>query len=96
MTSTRCYFGVILMDELTVKQLCANAIGNYIITYLDCLSDEAIAHMTELCAVQLLRRIKEILDDEALDDPTCFQRIDAIVSAWHEAGLETDRHWECE
>ena len=84
------------MDELTAKQLCANAIGNYIITYLDCLSGEAIAHMTELCAVQLLRRIKEILDDEALDDPTCFQRIDAIVSAWHEAGLETDRHWECE
>ena len=78
------------------RQLCANAIGNYIITYLDCLSDEAIAHMTELCAVQLLRRIKEILDDEALDDPTCFQRIDAIVSAWHEAGLETDRHCECE
>lgn len=82
--------------DQTARQLCANAIGNYIITYLDCLSDEAIAHMTELCAVQLLRRIKEILDDEALDDPTCFQRIDAIVSAWHEAGLKTDRHWECE
>ena len=82
--------------DQTARQLCANAIGNYIITYLDCLSDEAIAHMTELCAVQLLRRIKEILDDEALDDPTCFQRIDAIVSAWHEAGLETVRHWECE
>lgn len=82
--------------DQTARQLCANAIGNYIITYLDCLSDEAIAHMTELCAVQLLRRIKEILDNEALDDPTCFQRIDAIVSAWHEAGLETDRHWECE
>lgn len=82
--------------DQTARQLCANAIGSYIITYLDCLSDEAIAHMTELCAVQLLRRIKEILDDEALDDPTCFQRIDAIVSPWHEAGLETDRHWECE
>ena len=81
------------MDEQTAKQLCANAIGNYIITYLDCLSDEAIANMTELCAVQLLRRITEILDDEAPDDPTCFQRIDAIVSAWHEAGPETDRHW---
>lgn len=82
--------------DQTARQLCANAIGSYIITYLDCLSDEAIAHMTELCAVQLLRRITEILDDEAPDDPTCFQRIDAIVSAWHEAGLETDRHWECE
>ena len=82
--------------DQTARQLCANAIGNYIITYLDCLSDEAIANMTELCAVQLLRRIKEILDDEALDDPTCFQRIDAIVSAWHEAGLSSDRHWECE
>ena len=67
--------------DQTARQLYANAIGNYIITYLDCLSDEAIAHMTELCAVQLLRRIKEILDNEALDDPTCFQRIDAIVSA---------------
>ena len=44
--------------DQTARQLCANAIGNYIITYLDCLSDEAIAHMTELCAVQLLRRIK--------------------------------------
>lgn len=84
------------MDEQTAKQLCANAIGNYIITYLDCLSDEAIANMTELCAVQLLRRITEILDDEAPDDPTCFQRIDAIVSAWHDAGLSSDRHWECE
>ena len=82
--------------DQTARQLCANAIGNYIITYLDCLSDEAIANMTELCAVQLLRRIKRILDDEALDDPTCFQRIDAIVSAWHEAGPETDRHWEWE
>ena len=82
--------------DQTARQLCANAIGNYIITYLDCLSDEAIANMTELCAVQLLRRITEILDDEAPDDPTCFQRIDAIVSAWHETGLETDRHWECE
>ena len=82
--------------DQTARQLCANAIGNYIITYLDCLSDEAIANMTELCAVQLLRRITEILDDEAPDDPTCFQRIDAIVSAWHEAGLETGRHWECE
>lgn len=82
--------------DQTARQLCANAIGNYIITYLDCLSDEAIANMTELCAVQLLRRITEILDDEAPDDPTCFQRIDAIVSAWHEAGLSSDRHWECE
>ena len=82
--------------DQTARQLYANAIGNYIITYLDCLSDEAIAHMTELCAVQLLRRIKEILDDEALDDPTCFQRIDAIVNSGQEAGWEIDWHGECE
>ena len=58
--------------DQTARQLCANAIGNYIITYLDCLSDEAIAHMTELCAVQLLRRIKEILDDEHWTIPPAF------------------------
>ena len=52
--------------------------------------------MSERSAISLLRQIKEILDDDTLDDPTCFQRIDAIVTAFQDAGLSTRRHWACE
>ena len=45
-------------------------------------------------AVLLLKEIQSILDDETLDDPECFYRIDAIVCAFHRAGLDTTRHWE--
>lgn len=45
-------------------------------------------------AVLLLKEIQRILDDDALNDPECFYRIDAIVSAFHRAGLDTTRHWE--
>ena len=89
-------FEVICMDELAAKQICANAIGNYVIMYLDSVVEGEIAALAESHALSLISQIREILDDQTLDDPTCFQRIDAIVSAWHEAGLETDRHWECE
>ena len=84
------------MDELTAKQICANAIGNYVIMYLDSVVEGEIAALAESHALSLISQTREILDDQTLDDPTCFQRIDAIVGAWHEAGLETDRHWECE
>ena len=47
-------------------------------------------------AVLLLKEIQRILDDETLDDPECFYRIDAIISAFHRAGLDTTRHWELE
>ena len=84
------------MDELAAKQICANAIGNYVIMYLDSVVEGEIAALAESHALSRISQIREILDDQTLDDPTCFQRIDAIVGAWHEAGLETDRHWECE
>lgn len=43
-------------------------------------------------AVELLERIKAILDDDTLDDPACFYRIDAIVDAFGDAGISTARH----
>ena len=52
--------------------------------------------MSERSAISLLCQIKEILDDDTLDDPTCFQRIAAIVTAFQDAGLSTRRHWACE
>ncbi len=47
-------------------------------------------------AIALIKEIKAILDDRTLDDPDCFQRIDAIVRAFHKYDIPTDRHWELE
>ena len=41
------------MDELTAKQLCANAIGKYIIMYLDSLAEGEIAALAESQALSL-------------------------------------------
>ena len=87
---------VMSVEESIARGLYTKAIGELVINCLETQNGQEIAALAERNACALLRRIKEILDDPALDDPTCFQRIDAIVSAWHEAGLETGRHWECE
>lgn len=84
------------MDDCIAKQLCANAIGALVLEQLEGLRPEQLAEMAEGRAAALLRQIKELLDDDTLDDPTCFQRIDAIVTAFQDAGLSTRRHWACE
>ncbi len=43
-------------------------------------------------AVELLEKIRAILDDDSLSDPECFHRIDAMVDAFHTAGISTTRH----
>lgn len=37
---------------------------------------------------QALCRIKEILEDETLDDPACFQKIEEVVCALEELGTD--------
>ena len=84
------------MDELTAKQLCANAIGEQVMLYLDTLMEGEVAALAERHALSLISQIREILDDQALDDPTCFQRIDAIVDAFLASVIPTKRLIECE
>ncbi len=43
-------------------------------------------------AVRVLEEIRTILDDETLDDPECFARIDRIVSVINESDIGTSRH----
>ena len=38
-------------------------------------------------ASRALRNIQEILADDAMDDPECFHRIEAIVSLLEDMGL---------
>ncbi len=45
-------------------------------------------------AVRLLGEIQALLDDDRLDDPTCFQRMEDVLEKWNRAGLHTTRHQE--
>ncbi len=47
-------------------------------------------------AVRLLAEIQALLDDDRLDDPTCFRRMEDVLEKWNQAGLRTTRHQEIE
>ena len=77
-----------------MEPLYAQAIGRELIQWAKEYSPQLLAEQVNTEAVLLLKEIQRILDDDTLDDPECFYRIDAIVSAFHRAGLDTTRHWE--
>ena len=74
--------------------LYANTLGKQLLQWAKECSPKLLAEQVNTEAILLLKEIQSILDDETLDDPECFYRIDAIVSVFHRAGLETTRHWE--
>ena len=84
------------MDEGMVNQLYAAAVGKLALNYIGTLPSGVISELAERRAVALLGQIKAILDDETLDDPECFLRIDAIVGVFAQEGISTLRHLECE
>ena len=69
----------------------AKTLGEEMLKYLKS-HDLDVAKRTTHAAMEVLGRIKEILDDESVDDAECFQRIEEIVDAFHEAGIYTSRH----
>lgn len=83
--------GDFLPDELW-----ANVIAQEMVRYARATGAEVMAGRVDSEAVRVLSEIKAALDDPDLDDPECFYRIDAIVSAFYRAGLSTRRHEECE
>lgn len=85
-------FGVNVMSDPTIKQMYAKAVGELVLNYVESVcalpEPETINHQ----AVRLIVKIKEILDDDTLDDPDCFRRIETIVELYHKAGIGTARH----
>lgn len=86
-----------LQHEPAVEEaLYVNAIGREVIKWAKDYDPRLLAQKVDTDAGLLLREIQSILNDDTLDDPECFYRIDAIVMAFHRAGLSTNRHWEVE
>ena len=78
------------------EELYVRAVGREVVKWAKNVDTRLLARQVNTDAVLLLKEIQSILDDETLDDPECFYRIDAIVSSFHRAGLSTPRHWELE
>ncbi len=81
------------MEFTTREELAAEAIGLEVMRYLK--QEETvkrIAAETESRALRALEGIRRILNDDALEDPECFQRMESILTALEEAGISTTRH----
>ncbi len=84
--------GKAVMDLQTTRKLYENALGELAAKYLESLDPEEIRPLMESRALELISQIKSILDDETLEDPGCFRRIDAMVDAFHDHGVPVSRH----
>lgn len=77
------------MDWSISEALTAQAIGREVLKYMGAEHFSSIVHSD---AVQVLDQIQSVLDDDSLDDPECFQKIEAIVTAFQRYGISTPRH----
>ena len=80
-----------MMDDPTMKQMYAKAIGDLALSYLEGQGIPA-SDVVESRALAVISQIRDVLNDETLDDPECVQRIEAIVELFYEAGISTARH----
>ncbi len=70
----------------------AKEIGRQMLEVLKSGGLQTIEKLAREEAVLTLERIRAVLDDPALDDPECFQKIEAIVDVLSDAGVSTARH----
>ncbi len=74
------------------ETLYAKAIGKQVLDFVRSGDPKKFAEQANSEAVLILEKIRAILDDLSLDDPECFQKIEAIVDTFHDAGISTVRH----
>ncbi len=80
------------MTDSAVHQIYAKALGDLVLSYLSAQGAPPLPAAVESRALDAIAAIQAVLDDKTLDDPHCFQRIEAIVEAFSAAGLSTSRH----
>lgn len=80
------------MDTEIPKALYEKTVEQIVTTYVSSLNLDELAPRMNAEAMNLLSEIKAILDDDAVEDPACFRRIDAIVNAFWANGIYTPRH----
>jgi len=83
----------VISKEFTIgDELYAREIGWQVLSYLRDEHPGEVAKEIEGDALRILEKIQKILDDESLEDPDCFQRIELIVKTFYANGISTNRH----
>ncbi len=81
------------MELSCYEELTAQELGYEVLKYLKETGDlKELERKTETKALQVLEEIRRVLNDDSLDDPACFQRIEAIVNTLEANGVHTTRH----
>ena len=80
------------MEQDLSRAMYENAIGKLVVNYLESLGTVELPSLAESSALKLIAEIKAVLDDDSLEDPECFQRIEAILTALEDHGVFTTRH----
>lgn len=80
------------MDPDILKNMYAQAIGQEVVKFICSFRPGDLIPLVNQESLSLLAAIKAILDDDSLDDPQCFRRIEALVDAFYAHGIPTDRH----
>jgi len=80
--------------ELSIEEeFAARAIGMEALKYLkEAWTPEKLALQAEGRAVRALEDIRYALDDDTLDDPECFHRIQTILNVLEEYDIYSTRH----
>ncbi len=75
-------------------ELYAQTLGWEVLSYLKSNEERLLDMRKEINddALRVLEKIQRILNDDTLDDPDCFERIDRIVRTFYANHISTDRH----
>lgn len=76
----------------TEKLLLEQAVGTAVLRYMRKYEPQNLLVEMNSEAAKILQEIQTTLDDDSLDDPECFHKIEAIVSEFQRHGISTSRH----
>ena len=72
--------------------ICCAALGGVVWDFMSHLTPAQLLAAMDSAALETLRAIRDILEDDTLEDPECVKRIDAILSAFYlKLGAEVHR-----
>lgn len=79
-------------EQQILRDLYIRELGELNIRFWESADPAAALPAVESRTLRLIAEIKSVLDDETLDDPECFHRIERIVNALAAGGVSTTRH----
>jgi len=83
----------VFMEFTIEEEFAAQAIGAEVLKHLkQTWTPQMLVQEAENRAVKVLEDILRVLDNDALDDPECFRRIQAILNVLEENDIYSTRH----